>query len=280
MFPYLQTLAEPVGGADHNRDPTCDPRLFERASVVPGVLHVIHNCTKDITVGLQHFDEWFRAFKNFVYFLKYYRDRVWAKCFMSPESRQLGHLFETWSADLAEWRWGSLISAIEESLRVEFALRSHWDMRKYCGDIALPDPLVAVRLEREEDRQDDRFKTDVHAFDHSVSSLYFWANDKMLLGIANSLITLQTWVEGCSCHQAKYFWNTVGTGRSFMARRARLKREFGTAFASSCPRAGFHGNDLDIDSPVLVLGFQLSLSVWAKAGTPPSSGQCVTKANC
>mmetsp|Transcript_13743 Transcript_13743/g.44461 ORF Transcript_13743/g.44461 Transcript_13743/m.44461 type:complete len:200 (-) Transcript_13743:678-1277(-) len=199
---------------------------------------------------------------------------------MCPESRQLGHLFETWSADLAEWRWGSLISAIEESLRVEFALRSHWDVRKYCGDAALPDPLVAVRLEREEDRQDDRFKTDVHTFDHSVSSLHFWAYGKMLLGIANSLITLQTWVEGCSCHQAKYFWNTVGTGRSFMARRARLKREFGTAFASSCPRAGFHGNDLDIDSPVLVLGFQLSLSVWAKAGTPPSSGQCVTKANC
>jgi len=37
MFPYLQTLAEPAGGAEHNRDPTCDPRVFERAFVVPGV---------------------------------------------------------------------------------------------------------------------------------------------------------------------------------------------------------------------------------------------------
>mmetsp|Transcript_13740 Transcript_13740/g.44452 ORF Transcript_13740/g.44452 Transcript_13740/m.44452 type:complete len:202 (-) Transcript_13740:395-1000(-) len=150
-------------------------------------------------------------------------------------------------------------------------------MRKYCGDIALPDPLVAIRSEREEDRQDDRFKTDVHTFDHSVSSLHFWAYGKMLLGIANSLITLQTWVEGCSCHQAKYFWNTVGTGRSFMARRARLKREFGTAFASSCPRAGCRAPELAVGHALEILDQVLAEDYSAVAMLLPGLGDARRK---
>ncbi len=119
------------------------------------------------------------------------------------------------------------------------------DVQKYTEGAVRAQPAAdpsaggADRKAEQEDRRGDRVNTDVHTFDRSVNSLFFWAYANMLLALANCLISLQTWSEGCACHQAKDFWLTPDVGhRSYMSRRNRLRREFGNAFASSCPRAG------------------------------------------
>ena len=52
---------------------------------------------------------------------------------MEAPANRMGFLFERWRAELADWRWGTLLHSVDESLKLEIALRNHWSLAKYVA---------------------------------------------------------------------------------------------------------------------------------------------------
>eukprot|EP00969_Alexandrium_andersonii_P205376 9074398-Alexandrium_andersonii.AAC.1 len=80
------------------------------------------------------------------------RERFVATCLLPKDT---GHhfegRFERFTASIADWRWGSLISAIETLLPVETPLRHFWDLKLLLGKAAHPEGGQGPQVEGAED---------------------------------------------------------------------------------------------------------------------------------
>ncbi len=109
------------GSADNNANSvnSMHPWLqfFTFALHWPGMMHIIHNLTADLTKGLECFDEWFDDYHTpLVHWLEVadYRTRFAQTCLQTFPGSHFKHLMDTFTGEVIKWRWGSLVHSIEE----------------------------------------------------------------------------------------------------------------------------------------------------------------------
>ena len=125
------------------RDPTTAPRglCFDTTSAVyvPGILHIIHNATLDLQRVMTWWGNYVKGLSAICKVLRvaHYRKRLLTTCFSSGSAAHLAFLFKeepTNDLTVQETRWASVATATVSLARWEGALRTHWDVRKFCYD--------------------------------------------------------------------------------------------------------------------------------------------------
>ena len=104
-------------------------RLFPRALWVPGMLHMLHTAVQDLTIALSKFKDFFLPkLRHIVTLLssRWMRERFVSQCLLGQARRAFGHLFDDMTISLAEWRWGSLMAALGQVLKVMEPLRMYF----------------------------------------------------------------------------------------------------------------------------------------------------------
>ena len=95
-------------------------------------------------------------------------------------------------ATLTEWRWGSLVEAIDQILDV-WAVLQFWDEEAYLANSSEGDP---------EDRKHGRNRLEVNT--KAVRIPFFHVYAKLLRTIQDVLLSLQHWAESCPCHHHRH----------------------------------------------------------------------------
>ena len=154
---------------------------------VPGILHIIHGCTSDLTKNLVHFDKWFNMFKSLHHVLKspWTRERFTATCLVGQWLywRTRIHSITT---SLLDWRWGSLLGAVHELSELEVGIRGSWNKAAINFRDESADGRARSRSAQE--REDAEAKL-VDA-DVAAKSAWMWEYAGMLLMIAHALETI------------------------------------------------------------------------------------------
>jgi hypothetical protein len=102
--------------------------LFPNATAVFGTLHIGHGATEKLTNSLEHFQDWFTLFQVVINFFRDQssRQNFMQQCLTGPRFH-FRALFRTFRADVAEWRWGTLMAAIEEEQKIKEVVTTFWD---------------------------------------------------------------------------------------------------------------------------------------------------------
>ena len=107
--------------------------LLRSCMWVPGTMHVLHGACSSITDSLEHFDTYLESqLRPIIDFfkLRYTRESFVALCLNEGPGKWQAHKFDNFSVSLAEWRWGSLLAAVEQLLQLEAPMRQYWDPAK------------------------------------------------------------------------------------------------------------------------------------------------------
>ena len=207
-------------------DPVDDYEINCQASIfVAGVLHIVSNITKDLSVALEGFKEFVSELKEICRMLSRHwsRRRFVATCLTSQAGRAHVDEFSGFSEHVHEGRWGTVLSACTALLVVGPALRAFWSVQAYN----------AGRADRAE--ADDEaggggqasIKADV--VDRAITSAKFWAYAGMVDRTGECLEHLSNFAESCPCHRkrARLFGHP---------RRAERRRHFQHETAkATCP---------------------------------------------
>ena len=156
---------------------------------IPGNKHVLHNISKD-TLGVLKCWKKLRddSLKPVVDLLHYepWRERLVATCF---QGTGLQALFSTFPHSLSEWVWDEVAECLEQLHILAGALRSHWDIKKFC--------FADIESIKNANVQKVFKKADV-----AIRSPFFWSYCEMLrvlLGLVRGMSLSQA---NCQCHEA------------------------------------------------------------------------------
>ena len=155
---------------------------------VPGMLHFVHNSSKDLSRGMPKFDLVIAQMQHVSRLLRRRdsRERLLKTCFSDPTGRVLQASIRKFDAKLNVGRWGSVAECVSQLLEIEPILRWGWDLSKY-GQTARYG-------------QDASFEgVDVRAIDDAVTSPVFWGYVRMLASLTNMVSAALTWCEACPC---------------------------------------------------------------------------------
>ena len=151
---------------------------------IPGQKHIMDNVQGDLVKKMAKFKQFQEQLSavNTLMHQKFYRDRVRALMSGTPFVK----LFESHRpGSLALWRWGSLVEVCSAFHKLEGALRSHWNLKRF----------LSVRGGDEDDGSDLFARAD-----SAIRSPFFWAYLKFVLLIHGVINDLSSWCEGCPCH--------------------------------------------------------------------------------
>ena len=119
---------DPQPGVEHqNQEPE---QVFERAVVCPGLLHILHNATRDVLLAMPSYRSFFLPlFKGLVKTLNDYNNIVRAACFLDGEAFTYYDAVKKYKCDFVETRWGYVLNACIETDAVEAAMY-YFDLAK------------------------------------------------------------------------------------------------------------------------------------------------------
>ena len=127
FMPYLPHPTNREGTFDDLADDHGRPVagfIFKMCLMIPEALHMCHGAALRMTDNLTYFEEpYFKMLEAVVTFLRdaECRRQFQAVCLGYADSR-----IESFTASLADWRWMSLVDAIDQVLKVEHLFRQHW----------------------------------------------------------------------------------------------------------------------------------------------------------
>ena len=114
--------------------PAAQWHLDMRSSIyVPGLLHIIHNATEDLSSALPFWDEWLPHVRAVSRMLskKEYADRLIETCFSMPPANAFADEIREFNHAIYEGRWGTLLAAVSHLSDLEDPLCYAWDMVRY-----------------------------------------------------------------------------------------------------------------------------------------------------
>ena len=150
LLDHAQTQSAPPtpGGRDPSPEPMAAPGAAEApalgitfdtsASVyIPGILHIIHNATLDLQRVMSWWGEYVQGLTSICTVLRtsHYRKRLAVTCFSEDPAARLKFLFDDESVNdltVQENRWASVALATCKLAHWEGALRTYWDLEKFC----------------------------------------------------------------------------------------------------------------------------------------------------
>jgi hypothetical protein len=193
----------------------------ERSIFIPGVLHVVHNCTKDLSSALSSWDDFVDNLSQVCRLLsrRWTSSRLLSTCFDEMPARAFCEDVGSFHHFVYKGRWGSVLAAVKDLLPLQRALQFAWSLEKFnFGGGA------AAHQEQREGEHSLRVET----ADYAINSNFFWAYVDMIKRIGDALLYLAAWSEGCPCH-------TDDETLRAPTREQRVRR-FKTRFGSAtCP---------------------------------------------
>ena len=172
---------------------------LEHCRGVGGLLHVIHNATRDLNLGacMRFYEEHVSNLSVVARFLKerHSKERLISRCFSRglPAEAPFKSLIESFSSECYRARWGTVASCALAVREVLPALRFGWDAGKYLeGSGAARADSVAIP-----------------EVDRLVRCPFFEAYLCMIQTISELVLHLISWVEACPCH-----WHLLTAGAS------------------------------------------------------------------
>ena len=161
-------------------------RWLPNALTIPGMLHVIHNASRDIDLAsLEHFSDFYSKLKNAGEFLccKAYRDRFIVACLRPSTLSEEEHIFFKGPPSLHEARWNCIHDFIEVAHQQLLVCRIVWNSDAY----------------REEGKGATKgFNIDM--LSETLMSSWFFSYLEMFEMLHNTLDSIRAWAEHCPCH--------------------------------------------------------------------------------
>ena len=178
---------------------------LSRSVGIPGMLHIVHNSSKDLSRGMPNFESVISQAQQVSRLLrrKDSRERLLETCFNDPTGRVLEASIRKFDAKLNPGRWGSVAECVKQLLEIEPILRWGWDLSKY-GNV--------------QGRQDLAFEgVDIRSIDSAITSPIFWGYVRMLESLTKMVQAALSWTESCICHGDLNFAELPGDIRKQVA---------------------------------------------------------------
>ncbi len=116
-------------------------------------------------------------------------------CLVEGPSVWLRRLFDNFSGNLSEWRWGYIVNTLRDLMDLETPLRNCWNTK------ALEDGHTAKHRRGDDQEEEEGYGVAaVYGAAVFVESPAHWQYGRMILTVADLLVRLQSWVESCPCH--------------------------------------------------------------------------------
>ena len=168
--------------------------IARRAYTLDGVLHVVHNCTKELSnIGLRYWEAFHEGLSQICKLLsqQWSKDRLIQTCFDTMPAAAHKRDIECFNYTVYPGRWGTLLVAAQELSRLEHVIRRYWSLQRYQFDGA----AVAAANNRA------WISLRVDAVNDAIQSTLFWTYLNMITHAAAALLQIAGWSEGCPCHQ-------------------------------------------------------------------------------
>ena len=224
-----------------------EPEYFmPRAVPVAGIMHMVHNLSKDLDTSLKMWSQWHSDYKKLCDFLftKHLRELYVRTCLAdTPFESQIPLFARGFGAPHWEKRWGSLVKSLQKIRSLLTVFRATWDEAKMGGD----------------EHQD---------ISRIVQNNVWWLYIDVLLQLHSCLHSLAGWCETCECHGHMYL------GKTRRRRETALAKAFNSS-KSSCPLKGKRAPQLACGDEQAFLDSlsQASMSklMMSKCSVPPGS---------
>ena len=200
---------------------------LETSFGVGGLLHIIHNATKDLGSCMECYDEQVSKMSVLAKFLRerHSKERLLAKCFSQglPGEAVFKQAVTKFRSQCYRARWGTVASCALDLQEVLPSLRWGWSLPKYLDGGA-----VAGQGEAE--------SVSIAEVDALVRCPFFEAYLSMLVLLSEVTLHLIAWSESCPCH-----WHLLtGGGSKSMDASTRCLLE-------SCPMRGRRAPELALN---------------------------------
>ena len=182
--PDLQTH-EVERADDHHDAPSrggSSPFVFPHALPVPGVLHILDNCThQSLDEGFQHWPVYVKQLQSICAILtqKWERDVLLQDMVQKGATQAEQNLLNREFPTIVSWRWGSLHHVLEALLPLRPILVQYFSTSAFLQS---------------------KNGVDAAAVHFALRSPLFWCYTKMLFVMQDKLRELQCWAERCPCH--------------------------------------------------------------------------------
>ena len=206
-----------------------------KAIFIAGILHCVHNCTKDFGKGfLEYYDVFVERLTHVCRLMsrRWSKQRLLATCFSTlPQSTYYGE-FAKFNWVVYPGRWGSILRAIVAILPLKVPLRFAWSYPAYNFN--------APAMNRDgdggggNDEEDERAQNAVKAgiANDAIVSNLFWAYLQMLSLVGAVLLHVSSWAEGCACHREAFSTNA----QTYFSRGEQFKKKTGCLHCPMCTR--------------------------------------------
>ena len=207
-----------------------DPSLTLQA---PGLLHMLHNTSRDLKKMLPRFSMWLPKLKEICRLLHPpYQSRLIATCIAIPEEQRK---LQQCSAHPFEHRWGTIAHAVARLLEIEPLLRQRWDIQKFC----FSEPQSSSAPEQDGEEAEGRLQ--IQQLDEALRDPGFWTYSHMVNLLADMLHRIELIGESCVCHMpSSVVVSLAGDSEQWDTEDLKLFR------AEGCPLRGRRAPELAV----------------------------------
>ena len=136
LIPWAMTFDDPSVEEDPLLKEVAESQLsiLRRAVLIPGMNHIMHNISGQLSSQLEHYQWWLDRLKPLVGLLndRSYCDRYLETC-LEPRDRALfGPDLKAFSFTIIEWRWGNVAESAHAVSLLRPVLR-FWNSRRFMG---------------------------------------------------------------------------------------------------------------------------------------------------
>ena len=188
---------------------------FKRAVIIPGMNHIAHNISGQISTTVSQYGWWLDRLKAVVHTLSHpgYNDRFRKTCLEDDfVLRVLMPLVKKGEDPLLELRWGSVVETAHgvESLRVPL---EHWDLNKFnfkgsAGDAddVIPgdaDDVIPGDAGAGDGDRNNKKKAalDTSLIGEAVTSVFWWCHLSMVMFAEDLMVAVRAFAMSCPCHR-------------------------------------------------------------------------------
>eukprot|EP00435_Cladocopium_sp_Y103_P070956 s111_g36.t1 len=175
---------------------------FERSLEGPDMMHIIHNATNNLGDVLTCYDPMMASLKALCSLIsgRESKQQLIETCFNSGPAIAFQDMVSSFDIGVHEKRWNTIASAIEEINELGPALRTHWNLARFLGEVPGLCEDEAIPAERPAADNSEAFGVALRTVDEAICSDKFWASIKVMLPIAMVQREAVRWVNSCSCH--------------------------------------------------------------------------------
>ena len=173
-------------------------RVFPRAMIVPGILHVAHNMALRMDRHLSYWSDWLAGLQSIVTLLHYKdnREAYINRCVKGTMFDNCRSGLHSGLPTTTEWRWNSVDGIVKKLLPLQATLRSTFSAAK----MNMATAIAEVAAAQEDGLREKVGKLNPKKIQTTVRNSAWWAFTYMIHTLHGVVTEFQNWAESCVCH--------------------------------------------------------------------------------